>query len=1012
ITFDSDSTSTWLYATDCPTHLLVTVSDGTRLLYRRWHKVGAGLGHIAVSLPEGVESAVMSVAATGLYRSTQTTVRLTRPKLKKGIRLSAETIRDRVVPGGQEIWRLRVTDLSGRGREAAVIADMYNTALDALTSSVWTFSPLSGRQLNWNWNRPMLSSRTSIGRPAPYAKYKECPPEVSLQFNSYGRGWSSFGNRHVYRNMAMLKRDASDEVMIEEEIALDSAPMMATRSYASAQTKMMAGGMAMADDLAEAVNADAGEAEPTEAGDEPNREFAYRDSETPLAFFRPDLTSEADGSLALQFTLPDANTTWGFRAVAWTDSLLTALYSLDVIASKPLMVKPNAPRFIRFGDRVQIPALVMNATDSTITADVLVELFNPSDGLATTALRKTVTVQAGATDTVGIHLTAPSCGAFTGYRVKVSAEGWTDGEQMLIPILPSSTPVIESLPFCIAPDSASITLNIPAIPADGRRELQLCLNPVWYVVTALPGLLDNEATTAPEAARSLFSAAMARGLLAANPAIAEAMAEWSASDRDGAILTSMLERNAELRNVLLAATPWMSDADSDTERMSRLALLLDSKTVNSVISSALNTLYNLWQGDGWSWCAQYPRTSEWASSQVLGLCGRLAELGMLPVDKKLRSMLAEALDADTRRELNIYTRHPHSDFTHYVMLHDLYRSLGIGTPASQLVDAALSHITADWKKSSLTDKARYAIILNNHNYTRTAGAILASIAEYARTTPELGTFFPSLSSDAIAATSMIMRAYLAVDPHSSAIDGIRQWLTRQKSMQNWGDSATTTDVIATFLTSSSRWLVPAGDATIMINNTEQTVSTASRLTGELSMAIPTGQTALYVSRAGHTPASGAVYSIYTLPLSQIKGSACPELSIEKSLSRTLADGTIESVNEATTLHPGDKVTVTLTLRAAETMDYVIVTDCRAACFEPTEQLPAPVWSEGICFYRENRNSETRLFIDRLPKGIYKLSYTLHVNSAGTFTSGIATAQSQYAPRITSHTPATTLTSKF
>jgi len=136
-----------------------------------------------------------------------------------------------------------------------------------------------------------------------------------------------------------------------------------------------------------------------------------------------------------------------------------------------------------------------------------------------------------ASATVGITVNAPADAPFLGYRVKAVAGRWTDGEQNLIPLLPATTPVIETYPFYIAPDSSSYGMTLPTLPADGRLTLQLCENPVWYVVTALPGLLDREATTSPEAALSIFSAAIASGLLRDNPAIGEAIMEWNASDR-------------------------------------------------------------------------------------------------------------------------------------------------------------------------------------------------------------------------------------------------------------------------------------------------------------------------------------------------------------------------------------------------------------------------------------------------------------------------------------------------
>lgn len=1018
IKYGRNNTAEWLYATDCPTHLYVTVTSESDIISRRVIKTAAGMGRIEVSLPAALGKATMHVSATGLYRSEELQVSLSRPDLMKGIRITAETMRRRSVPGTEEVWQLRVTDLDGRGREAGVIAGMYDTALDALARQIWTFNASSESGLYWNSNSTPFGNMVRTSSISGERKMKDCPSVPDPQFMSYGLGWGASSGLRIrgtrqFKSLSLAKGDTDDLVAeVEEEVAMTTAdeaaaPMMAAGVSAAKSAMVYADNGSMEESAADEDGVDMSANIGAEASSQ--TPFSYRESTTPLAFFRPELVTDTDGSLMLRFTLPDANTTWGMQAVAWTDSLLTATYSVNITASRPLMVKPNLPRFIRTTDRVTVPALIMNDTDSVLEAEAVVELFDPADGTVTRTERRNVTMQPGATDTVNTLLTAPLSGTLTGYRVKVSAAGWSDGEQVIVPVLPATTPVIESIPFYISPDSASCSLPLPQIRTGARRELQLCDNPVWYVVAALPGLLDDKASTAPEAARSLFSAAVAEGLLRSNPAIADAISEWKRSDREAETLVSMLERNEDLKTVLLAATPWMTDARGDTERMSRLAMLLEPATVNAAKSAAISTLTKLWNGDGWCWAQQYPRTSEWATGRVLQMCGRLVQLGYLPDNSRLRNMLKDALAADTRRTLKEYARWPKGDYTGYVLLHDLYAPMHTGTPDTRIVSSTLNLITGSWKKASLADKARYTLIAKAHGYNRTAQSILASIGQFSVSDPAKGTWYPSAGSDALTVSTLIMQAYMAADPQSPVIDGIRQWITVQKSMQDWGESAGTTDIIATFLTASSRWIVPAEGATVTLDGESLPLPRATRFTGEVSVPLPASASVLTVTRRGDTPTSGAVYSIYTAPLPDVKPASVPGLEIEKTLTLQRPDGTAETVTDNTPLTPGDKVTVTLTIRAGETMDYVVVTDSRPACLEPDEQLPTPVWSEGLCFYRENRDTETRLFIDRLPKGIYLLSYTLHVNSAGSFASGIATVQSQYAPKMTARSGAMQLT---
>ena len=133
-------------------------------------------------------------------------------------------------------------------------------------------------------------------------------------------------------------------------------------------------------------------------------------------------------------------------------------------------------------------------------------------------------------------------------------------------------------------------------------------------------------------------------------------------------------------------------------------------------------------------------------------------------------------------------------------------------------------------------------------------------------------------------------------------------------------------------------------------------------------------------------------------MANIKAQSCDAVSIEKHYY--VKRGT--EVVAPDSLKIGDKVQITLTIHANRDMQYVAIIDNRAACMEPVEQMPKPIYSDGLCFYRENRDSATNLFVTNMPKGTYQLTYDMWVNNSGEFASGIATLQSQYAPQLEAH----------
>lgn len=1022
VTVGADGKGEWLYAVDCPTNLLVTVHTDSKIISREWVNSPEGLSHLPVNLPEGTDEAVMEIAVTGNYRNSTACITLTRDVTRKGIRFVTESFRDRLIPGSEETWTFRIVDESENGRKAAVVLDMYNTALDALASQSWTFNPATqGAKYYYSWNQSDMNARGRASTTYLPGKYLSVVELMQPDFNTYGLSLSPStirirGTRMLAKSAATMSagtddlnvvREHKEEVMVYEAAAANtSMSVMADSDTAGYDAGTGAAAKTEMDEDAESENGSIG----NETGNE--MPFTFRDREVPLAFFKPMLTTDSEGRLSFTFTVPNVNTTWGFKALAYTDSLMSTTFSADVMANKPVMVQPNLPRFVRAGDVVTVNASVMNGSDSEQTVETSVEIFNAADGKTIGEYTETNVIAAGSSAVVTTALTAPTDAPFIGYRIKSSTDRFADGEQTLLPVLPAVSPVIDTYPFYIAPDEKDFSMALPKVPANARVTLQFCENPVWYVVTALPGLLDIEASTANEAAASIFSAAIATGLLRDNPVIAEAFKEWAASDKSDRTLTSMLERNEDLKQVLLASTPWMLDAKNDSERMSRLSLLFDEKTVNSTVKANIATLKKLVRGNGgWAWNSYGTKASKWATENVLLLFGQLRSLGYLPESADLTKMICSALGWLDSEAATTFRKYPKTDFTLYVYLRERFKDMkGAPNANSAIITATTQRIIADWKSASVFDKGIYARILADNSNAAVAGTILESLRQYSEYTPEKGMWWPSLdnmtlwSMGKVGTTAMLLETFATVAPDCQDIDRIRQWLILQKEAKDWGTSVTTSSATAAILSTSSKWVEPARTAKITVAGKEVEPDNVERMTGyfRTPLALDSkSKGSMKVTRESDSPSWGALFYLYTDSMTSVKAHACPELSIEKQFA----------INGSYTdeMKVGDKVTVTLTLRVDRDMDYVTIVDERPACYEPVEQLPTPIFAEGIYFYRENRDASTRLFIDHLPKGTYVLTYDMWVNNSGTFASGIATAQSQYAPQFTAHTSGQQLT---
>lgn len=986
---DGTQEASILYGTTSPnSHIEYFIWNSSKIISKGWLTPSPGLHHFAVSLPEDLTNLTVSFRTYNNYTCTTSQVEINLKNSTPSITLKAESFRDKITPGAKETWKFRVTDNTGNGAKSALILDMYAKALDQIKNTPWNkqFIPskILGNSLSLSsFYQGYVSYRTYDH----LNKNSVCPQLTIPQINTYGYNLVST-RRNVFNLFSSMRLESKAITTSTKEMKINDAV-----------------------ETEEAMIADNGKAIDTNIS-QASDNFYYRATEEPLAFFEPMLTTDDDGHLSFQFTVPNANTTWTFYAIAYNHDLLTANLSFDVVANKPIMVQPNKPRFLRSGDNTEIQASIMNNSDSVQTINTIVEIFDYSSLKTLQHYTYNNIVKPLQSAVISTSIIAPHNSTFIGYRIKSSTNNFADGEQSLIPVLPSTSPIIETTPFYIAPDSSSFKMRLPPLPDNAQVTLQYCENPMWYCVTALPGLRSGESRSSTSAMAAIFSAAIAEGIIRNNPEIALAFKQWQQSDRSDSTLTSMLERNQDLKTILLNSTPWVMDARSDTERMTRLMLILDKNEIKQVYSQNIKLLKKLQHNKGgWRWIAESNEPSEWCTMNILEELGNLKRLGFLPNDKSLNDMITNAVKFLDDINARQYAKNPSGDYTRYVYIRDFYNNIKQSTAATRVTNGTLQQLISNWRDDNVTGKAIAATILNNHKYHSTAKQILNSIREYSRTSASIGMWWPSLdntyhwSMGKVGATSLILDAFNAIEPSCADIDKIRQWLILQKGATDWGTSVITSQVISSILYSGTKWHRPAQGSIIKINNETIAPSNFENITGYFRKNISdilSKKGILSIIKPSKMPSWGAIYRQYIQDNKNIKASSCDAVSIDKYIYHQTSSPDGIRWEIADTLQIGDKVKIELVIKTTQDMDYIAIIDNRAACLEPVEQLPSPIFTEGIYFYRENRDATTNIFVNHLPKGTYLLTYEAYVNNSGSYSSGIASIQSQYAPELSAH----------
>lgn len=983
LNFAHGQTGELLYGVPRDTYIYMTLGADSLLVSVEGIDTKAGFHHLKVTLPEGHESGLLTLYAVNEGKLYRHDIRISE-KVDRTIKIEGESFRDLLAPGDVERWSLKLrSPESASHLPSAMIATAYNKALDALMP------------LEWQQSFNHFYSYTSIGsscysdriyyrgvnilvpdRPRPLDEVNVLTPEFIYQISDYGprfiRGTRMAANGNAIVAEKMLYKSASPTgvTVAPAEVAEDAA---------------MAESVVKEDEAGTIAEAEA---------ETPQTDFAYRPSEVLQALWQPSLVSDKDGNVEITFTAPQANTTWLFRAFAWDEHLNTGSFVRDIVTQKPVMVQPNLPRFLRAGDSAAILASVFNNSAEADSIVTVAEIFDPATGRVISTSRSAVFVSPKGSAIVRLPVEAPADASMIGYRVRATLGKFTDGEQSAIPVLSADTEVIESRIFAMTANTAEAEVKLP--DADRMQTvLEFCSNPAWDVIKALPSLYEGQVSTSYSAANQLFRAAAGRSIVKSDPQISVSLRK-ALDNRQDSSLVSQLQKNDQLKIATLRQTPWVQAAASQTERMARLELLLDTRSVDADINRAIKELDKYRASDGgFRWGQWSDRPNEWATYNVLYTLGRLNLIGALPESRKLHDMIAPALDY-----LDAVLDKRTTDFGLtwlYTMLPDCKPAL----KSQKVIAATVQQLLSGWRTMPVGQKARAAMILSHNGYFRIADEVLASIAQFAKTDKDGSIFFPSVDDADQYASVLTAFAILAPEHYRPLIDGLRQWLVMRSQRTDALGSCNTTELIAALLRSGSRWTVPAALPEIRLGNQELKLPDTESMTGHFTMAIDNSDKArtLTVTRTDpQTPAWGALFSRYSGRTDKIEPHATSAISIDKQLT-VLRDGKWQYAKE---LRLGERVRVTLTIKTADDLQFVTVNDDRAAGLEPVEQLPGYVSSASVTFYRENSQSATRLFIGWLPRGTYNITYELTASMAGQFISGVATVQSQYAPSVTAH----------
>ena len=950
--------------------------------------------------------------------------RIIRPEPEKQLQLKWITFRDKLRPGGQEEWRLEVRDRNGLPVQAAMLAAMYDASLDKLYSHEWNFN------LNFNRNVPWISSGITyngqnVGLFSSFT-YRYAGNGLDLLNGDYSRLYPFNLRKSVY---AMLQ---SGRVLAINDAA--GLPMLKSASVAGVQRNMAAEEALVADSgtsmsgefgLTDVANVENdGESSPENGGE---NVVPLRENFSETAFFYPGLRTDSTGCVSISFMMPESLTEWKFMGFAHTCEMDYGMITAKAKTSKEFMLQPNYPRFVRMGDHVVMKASLHNLSMEKVSGTARLELSEPETGKQILATDQLFSVDEGSSATVAFAFDVPDdCNLLV---CKMTADGgnFSDGEQRFLPVLSDKQWITETIPVQV---KGGETKNVSTdelfnrqsqTTTERRLTIEMTSNPEWYAVQALPVLGNPRSDDALAWASAFYGNRLASAIIDANSRIKELFSGWLSSGASKETLISNLEKNEDLKNILLKESPWVLEASEETEQKQRVALLFDLNTMSNRMQVAIRKLKALQLEDGsWSWYKGMAGSRD-ITMQIVEMFARLKSLVGIN-DGEVNEMYRKALSYlnETMREYVQNMRmnkdkHP-KVFPERFAVEFLYigalDEMAYRMTDKEVRDYILPLLKDRSDEYDIYEKAQIAVIMDASGENQQARDLVRSIKEYIVSDSVMGCYFDtpkapySWSDFRIPTQVMAMEAIKRIDRDAELLDGMKLWLLKQKQVQAWENPLSSVNAIHAFLADGKTVLQNLGTMTAKLDETE--IRTPDDVLGYVRKTY-SGELCdvkeISFAQAGGNTGWGAVYAQCLEEMSNVTSGRSSGLSVSREY---LLDGE-RMKKDKTTLHVGDKLTVRLVIKADRDMDFIRVEDVKAACMEPEEQLSGYRMGYGTGYYQVNNDASTEFFIDHLRKGTHVIDYTVYIDKAGVYQAGSASVQSVYAPEFSGHSEGIELT---
>jgi uncharacterized protein YfaS (alpha-2-macroglobulin family) len=967
------------------------------------------------------------------------------PWINKDLNISFDTYRDKTLPGSEEKWKVKITGNKGEKVAAEMLASMYDASLDQ-------FKPHSWNALDvWPtyYNNSMWTTNQSFSSIQSFEKYWS---EKFIQQKEKIYDALNYLPVPVYLqgSVAGIYIRGNSSIVYDKSPSPSALNEVVVTGYGTIKKKELTGAVVTQKLISPNVEKNEEVIKPVDQS-----QIQIRKNFNETAFFFPELRTNKDGNIEFSFTMPEALTQWKLMTLAHTKDLATGYAEKTIITQKDLMVQPNPPRFLREGDSMQFNAKIVNLSDKELSGQSEFHLLNastmnPVDGWFKNNIpSQSFTVKAGQSALVTFNIAVPTnFNDAVVYRIVAKAGDVSDGEEAAIPVVTNRMLVTETMPLPMQGNGSKNFKFEKLINSESSHTLssygltvEYTTNPAWYAIQALPYLMEYPYECAEQTFNRYYANAIATKIVNSSPKIKAVFEKWKTVDT--AAFLSNLQKNEELKSVLLQETPWVLQAQNEEQQKKNIALLFDMAKMSLGLQSSLDKLSDMQSPNGgFVWFKGGP-DDRYITQYIVKGIGHLKKLNASPsflqtdlkqiVDKAmpyLDKMIAKDYSDLIKNKTNLNENNLSAIDIQYLYMRSFFTEYPIAKETKTAYSYYREQSKKYWLKQSKYMQAMIALELYRTKDAATANAIIKSLKENSINNEELGMYWKEWDMHGywwyqapIESQAMMIEAFSEIEKDPKTIGDLKTWLLKNKQTNNWETTKATAEACyalllggnTDLLSQEKNVIIKLGNTTINSKDEKQEAGTGyfkRRIDsdkvkpemGNISVSVSSPINQSTNQPINQSASWGSVYWQYFENLDKITFSETPlKLSKKLFIEKNSDNGPILiPVNDGDKIHIGDKIKVRIELRVDRDMEYVHMKDMRASCMEPTNVLSEYKYQDGLGYYETTKDVSTNFFFGYLNKGTYVFEYPMFVTHSGNFSNGITTIQCMYAPEFTAH----------